>query len=512
MRSPLVSVNWPRGSVNWPRVALGPVIAAALVALGGGSAWAAAGVAASRVAASPATPACTVIWVGKASEPLWTDGSNWSTGKVPGPASDVCITATGDDVLTSVSISIHSLLLGPIQGIAMEGTSSKPLTMTVATSVVLSPGGISRIDLTDATINAAQINDRGGTIFTDGTCNLTSPDIVFGDGGNVQAANGTTALSSLPQLSGGTLSGASFSTSDATVLLPGDITHLVDANIGVGADSAIEDAAGHNALTGLTSIDSQSSLLVATGLSLTGSLVADGNVTFEGGNLTVAGTLTQAGGTLDLGVDTKLSASQALIEPGAFLDIGAAFPATIEGNLVNEGRVTAGGNSRVTGNYTQAASGNLFSGFTGTLHVAGKATLAGTVTSRDPFAVPGQTSPVITFGSRSGDFTSVSLGFILVTTADSVEAIATPQIAVTPTTAAPGEAVTVNGASFKFGTTVKIFLDRTSGTPLATVSASYGGAFSDDQVTIPGKTKAGSHTLIAVGVNGSQATAAITVS
>ncbi len=96
-------------------------------------------------------------------------------------------------------------------------------SVTVATGITMTPGGISRIDLTHASINAAKINDQGGFIYTDFNCNLTSPDIVFGAGGSLQAANGTTTLTSLPQLSNGTLTGATIHTDGATVVVPGDI-------------------------------------------------------------------------------------------------------------------------------------------------------------------------------------------------------------------------------------------------------------------------------------------------
>src|SRR5262249_30641068 len=158
-----------------------------LVVAGGGSALAASGPAAGTVGGGSAVT-CTVHWVGQATLPDWTTAKNWSTGKVPGPADDVCI-GTGVDVPTGVSISVHSLHLGPEPGIAMQGTTSKPLTATVATSVNLT-GPVSRIDLTDAGVNAAQINDAGGgTIYTDGPCSLNSPSITFGKGGSVQAAN-----------------------------------------------------------------------------------------------------------------------------------------------------------------------------------------------------------------------------------------------------------------------------------------------------------------------------------
>jgi hypothetical protein len=478
--------------------------------IAGGSALAATGPPAATGPAaaavrSPASPACTVTWVGKAVQPLWTTAKNWSTGTVPGPASDVCI-GTGVDVLTNVSISIHSLHLGIDAGIAMQGTSSNPLTAQVATSVDLTPGGASRIDLTFATLTAAQINNQGGTIFTDGTVNLTSPDIVFGQGGSLQAANGTTALTSLPQLSNGTLTGATIDTSGATVVLPGDITHLVSANVGVGANSAIKDAAGKNALTGLTSIDAQSSLLLDSNLALTGSLTSGGNVSVGFQTLAIPGTFTQAQGTLSL-EQGMLKASQVTIDPGAtLLDRGS-----VAGNLVNDGFAQASGTARVTGNYTQAAGAKLASGFGGVLAVAGQATLAGEVVSAEVFPRAGDTSPAITFGSLSGGFTSVGLGFTQLTTARAIDVITTPQIVASAATVAPGQTVTVSGQSFGFQTTVRIFLDRVGARPLATTHAGYRGVLSTS-VTIPASVKAGTHHLIAVGSNGNQAEIAITVS
>ena len=487
------------------RTTLGLIAAAAFAVAGGGTALAATGPAAAGATPGPAAAACTVTWVGHAAQPLWTTGQNWSTGMVPGPASDVCI-GTGVDVLTDVSISVHSLRLGTEAGIAVQGTSSKPLTAKVATSVDLAPGGVSRVDLTFATLDAAQINNQGGTIFTDGTSNLTSPDIIFGQGGSLQAANGTTALTSLPQLSNGTLTGGTFDTSNATVVLPGDITHLVSANVGVGANSAIKDAAGKNALTGLTSIDAQSSLLLDSNLALTGSLTSSGNVTVGFQTLAMPGTFTQAQGTLSLEQGT-LKASQVTIGQGAtLLDTGS-----LTGNLVNDGFAQASGTARVAGNYTQAPGAKLASGFGGVLAVAGQATLAGEVLSAEIFPHAGDTSPAITFGSRSGDFTSVGLGFTQLTTAQAIDVVTTPQIVASAATVAPGQTVTVSGQSFGFQTTVRIFLDRVSARPLATTHAGYRGVLAAT-VTIPASVKAGTHHLIAVGSNGNQAETTITVS
>jgi hypothetical protein len=484
------------------RITLGLIAPAALVAAGTGPALAAS----STATGIAGSTACTDNWVGKAVTPQWTIAKNWSAG-VPAANSDVCI-GTGVDVLTGVSISVHSLRLGRDAGIALEGTPASPVSATVATFVDLTPGGISRIDLTDATINAAQISDQGGTIFTDGTCNLTSPDVVFGHGGSLQAANGTTTLTGLPQLSNGTLTGASIHTALATVVLPGDVASLVASNIGVGARSEIRDAAGHNALAGLTSIDPASSLSLASKLALTGGLMADGLVSLDGGDLALAGPFTQAQGTLQSHGTSALSASQVTIDQGATLD-NAYGGSTITGNLVNEGSVFASVTD-VKGSYTQAPGASLTES-SGLLTVSGQATLAGSVSATEAFARPGTTFPLIRFGSLSGGFTSHSVGIVLSTKSREIDATITPQIAALPATVAPGQTVTVDGGGFHYAERVRLFLHSVAGRPLGRATAGIRGDFAAT-ITIPSFTATGTQQIIAVGSHGDRATATITVS
>jgi hypothetical protein len=489
----------------WPRLALGLAVPAVLAIAGSGSALAASGPSHGAAATS-----CTVSWVGHGDSPQWTIAQNWSTGKVPGPASDVCVTSRGVDVLTSVSIAVHSIRIGAEAGIALEGTTAKPLTATIATSLTLGgSSNITRLDLTDATVSAEQISDSAGTIFTDGNVTLNSPDIAFSNGGGVQAANGTTTLASLPQLKNGTLSDATFNVSGGTIVLPGDIAHLVSSNIVVGTNAAINDPAGHDALPGLRSLDNQSEFADQSHLALAGSLVSYGNVFLFGpATASLAGTLTQAGGTLTVG--TKLSTSQVMIGEGATLM--AESGATVAGNLVNGGTVQTIGALNVTGNYTQAPNAALVARFGSPVAVTGTATLAGSVSTLEELPQPGDTEPVITFGSLSGNFTSKTVGFMLADRAGKINAIIMPQIAATPTKVAPGGSATVTGASFILGSNVSIWLNHVGGTPLGTGHAGYGGQFSVP-VTIPSTVPAGQHTLIAVGAsNGGMAKTIIKVS
>ena len=492
--------------------AMGGLAAAALVAAGAGAIFGA--VPAAAAAHGTAASSCTVHWTGSGDGQLWTDARNWSTGKVPGASDNVCIAGLNTNVLTQVSINVHSLRLDGDGFIDLRGTAAKPVTATVAASVTMPrsatlTGGI---EMSDATLKTAQIISHKGTIFTAGISNIVSPDIVMAGGSDLEAFGGTTTLSSLSELSNGTLTGASVLASDqATVVLPGDITHLSSAHVTVLAGSAIDDPAGHTALSGLTSVDARSSLEDHNNLTLTGtSFTADGTVDFGPGTLAIAGSYTQAAHNLVLFPQATLSAKSVTIDHGAgFADLG-----TVASDLVNDGKIGISDNStaHVTGNYTQAPGATLFTGFGNLLTVTGTATLAGSVSATETFGKTGDTTQLITFGSLAGDFTSHTLGLKLRTSAHEIDGIQTPQLAVSPATVSPGQAVTVRGGGFTLNQEVRIFLDHASGTPLPTgvTVTNLAGGFKVT-ATIPASVTAGPHRLIAVATDGERASAPITV-
>jgi hypothetical protein len=111
----------------------------------------------------------------------------------------------------------------------------------------------------------------------------------------------------------------------------------------------------------------------------------------------------------------------------------------------------------------------------------------------------------------SGGFTSHSLGFNLVTAPHQIDLVAQTQVAASPSTVAPGGSVSVSGGDFGFGTSVAVYLDGANGPVLGTARANDQGFFTA-AITIPSATTAGSHKLVAVGSDGRQAEAAITVS
>ena len=463
------------------------------------------GAAALAAAAPAAASSCTVTWVGGGSTTLWANAQNWSTGQVPGPASDVCMTPF-DFVTANVPVRIHSLQVGGEMTVIFEGTAGHPAQVHIAT--MLDNAG--NVELDNAVLSVPQLDNRNG-VDSQGTSVLTSP--AFHNGGSVFALAGSLTLTDgLAQLSNGALASGSWGALDnGTLVLPGDVTSLKSGEISLGLGSAIDDPAHGTALARLGSIGPAATLALAeTSLSLAGNLAADGNVDVGGydgsANLTVAGTLTQANGTLAMVNQSTVTARTVTIDPGASL----SATGTITGNLVNNGSVAA--SLSVTGSYTQAASATLSAGFGSELMVGGKATLAGTLVARKaPPPAPGTASPAITFASASGGFTSHSLGFNLVTGAHQIGVVAQTQIAATAATVAPGGEVTVNGGDFGLDSSVTVFVDQAGGTALGTARASVYGEVT---VTgnIPSSLPPGTHKLIAVDSDGRRATTTITVS
>jgi hypothetical protein len=459
---------------------------------------------AAKAAGPGAASSCTVTWVGGGSTTLWTNAQNWSTGQVPGPASDVCMTPF-DFVTASVPVRIHSLQVGGEMTVIFEGTAAHPAQVHIATTL----DNAGNVELDNAVLSVPRMDNRNG-VDSQGTSVLTSP--AFHNGGSVFALAGSLTLTDgLAQLSNGALASGSWGALDnGTLVLPGDVTSLKSGEISLGLGSAIDDPAHGIALARLGSIGPGATLALAeTSLSLGGSLTADGNIDVGGydgsANLTVAGTITQAKGALTMVNQSTVTARTVTIGQGASL----SATGTITGNLVNNGSVAS--RLSVTGSYTQAAPATLSAGFGSELMVGGKATLAGALTALAvPPPTPGTRGPAITAASVTGAFTSHNLGFNIVGGATEVDVVAQPQIAAAASTVAPGGTVMVNGGDFGLASNVTVFLDRV-GTALGTARASIYG-----QVTvtgnIPSSLPPGTHKLIAVGSDGRRATTTITVS
>jgi len=152
---------------------------------------------------------------------------------------------------------------------------------------------------------------------------------------------------------------------------------------------------------------------------------------FGSGTVSIADSLTvqgqEAGGGAYSGVllsGTNLNAPSVQVGDSSYRGTLEGY-GTVEGSITNNGFIRADFSLKVTGNYTQASGAELFEEWPqgtiapgelaqGLLNVNGNATLSGylVVGTDAPKHPPksGSTYTVMTFGSLSGKFTSVSTG------------------------------------------------------------------------------------------------------
>ena len=203
--------------------------------------------------------------------------------------------------------------------VVFEGTASHPSHVTIATAL----DNQGNVELDNSSLSAPKVTNGNG-LESQGTSVLTSP--ALHNAGDVVALAGSLTLpDSLAQLSNGTLTGGQWEALDNGLLtLPGDITILASGMVGVGTGSQIGDPAGHNALTGLTSVGAQARFdFAGSDLTLAGSLVSQGTLNVgnyaSGSTLAVHGTLSVAGGTMGMQSQSTVSARTVRIGQGASL-------------------------------------------------------------------------------------------------------------------------------------------------------------------------------------------------
>jgi len=108
---------------------------------------------------------CSVEWTGNAGDGQWSTAGNWSTHRVPGPTSDVCIlTANGTsgsvEAIATPSIAVHSIEVG--QGVGLAFGSE---TVSIATSLT-SQGYLTMFG---TTLSATSVDMQSGTLVGGGT-------------------------------------------------------------------------------------------------------------------------------------------------------------------------------------------------------------------------------------------------------------------------------------------------------------------------------------------------------
>jgi hypothetical protein len=346
---------------------------------------------------------------------------NWSPRKVPGPTSDVCIpTLTTADATTTPSISVHSIQVA--EGGSLLFGSGK---VSIATSLT-NPGFIT---LYGTTLSAGSISlPSPGEIDVYDNSSITSPALSNAAGTVSVGAGGTLRLTDNPvQLQNGNLSGGNWLVSSGVLIFPSDISQITTQGTVAygtvlsldGIGSAVQDASGHNSLATLTSVGStavlalfdSASLTVAQGLTSQGIVDVSGSLTVNGTYIQASGAATNMGGSL--------SATTVIVQSGSTLGGNG----TVASSITNNGTVAPQGILTVTGNYAQAGGGALTEQFGSTLQVDLNAALSGplnvTINPKRP-PKSGQTYTALKFGSLSGSFTSVTAGYTLTTSGNSI--------------------------------------------------------------------------------------------
>jgi hypothetical protein len=222
----------------------------------------------------------------------------------------------------------------------------------------------------------------------------------FGDIANYDPTTGTLTGGTWEASNGGNLqlNGAPITTNAATIILSGAGSHLTTDGTTDGLAGLTTNAAG-----GSLTVQGGASVSSSKAVTNLGSVVVG-----PGGSFGAAGGYTQSSGLTV--VDGALSAPNVNLNGGALRGAG-----NVQGNVVNAAEIDPGdslGRLSVTGNYIQTAAGvlNVEIGGTATgafdqLAVSGLATLGGTMNVHyvNGFvANPGDSFPVLTFGSRAG--------------------------------------------------------------------------------------------------------------
>jgi hypothetical protein len=440
-------------------------------------------------------------WVGGGTKDVWNEADNWSTGRVPGPSSDVCVSAFVT-VTAYEAVTVHSLVIGSQASVVFTGTKKDPAKVRVSTAV----HNEGNLELLSSTLTVPRFDNEGGFEAED-TDTLYSPGLE--NSGTVSIVQGTLYLEDrLPQIDDGALEGGAWEAADRAILVfPADITDLAHGELTLGPDSEVVNSLGTNALSGLTTVGANA-LFALSGatVSVSGALTTDGSIELGGydggGTLAVGGTLTVQAGEVSMSEST-IQATSVVVDAGA----GLSGSGALGGKLVNDGSVTPTSTMTVGADFSQGNDGVVGVG----LEVAGTASLDGTLVAGGiPPPLPGTRTTAMTFASSTGVFTRHSLGFKLVAETHKLVLIAETQILPSPSSAALGAALNVKGADFASGTSVTLYLNGTAGPVLGTARKSDAGGVTFE-VTLPSTTKLGHHELIAKGSDGRQARAGIEV-
>nr|MBA3240670.1 right-handed parallel beta-helix repeat-containing protein [Acidobacteriota bacterium] len=361
----------------------------------------------------------TVSWR-TATSGNWSNAANWQdsqgVSRLPGANDHVRIELAGTYTITfDVDTSIASLNLGGASGTQTLSIPSN--TLTLGGPSALSANSI--LNLSGGTINGAgSLTVNGLMNWTAGTVGLTALNIPATKSLNISGAGAKTLSGALNNAGTVTWGGAG-----DIAFNSGTITNAAGATFDIQTDADLTDTDG----VGTPAVfNNAGTLRKSAGAATTnfGTIALNNSGTVEAlaGTLGVTGAAyTQTAGTTLLN-GGNLTANVSL-QGGELRGVG-----TITGDVTNPGGTVRPGLSpgclNINGNYTQGAAGALNIEIGGAtvctefdrLAVTGAATLDGTINLTliggfDPPA--GQSFQVMTFGSRTGTFSTVNGPFTL---------------------------------------------------------------------------------------------------
>ncbi len=306
--------------------------------------------------------------------------TNSATGTITASAASNVSGGAANDSFTGSIANAGTISITSIKGFKITGS----VTSNNGKISVASNSGLIVAATTGSTLGGIFNLTGSGTVAVNGSYAIAAGGATFGGGGHWQYV--------------GTLGGPGTLTNATSLDLVGNGT-TINAPL-------VNAAAGSIAITANDTIG-YSIITVASGFTNSGRITI-GNTSINGyySSLTISsGTLTNAAGA----TFTASAASN--------VNTGAANDSFI-GNLSNAGtfNLSSPFGFKINGNYTQTSTGSFAPNLpTAAAHVSGKATLGGLLDIYQAATfVPtlGTTYPVLTYVSRSGDFTVID-GFSL---------------------------------------------------------------------------------------------------
>jgi hypothetical protein len=328
-----------------------------------------------------------------------------------------------------------------------------------------------------STINlysGSPIINNAGTLKKSAGTGGTNIGVAFDNTGVVQVQTGVLNISgAFTNFSGTTLTGGTYLITAALAFEGADIqTNAANIVLDGSSSQIVNNFNGKNALLNFASNASGGSFTIQNGRNFTtaGAFSNAGTVAVgSSSTFTATGNYTQTTGDTDLQGGTLAATGLVDLQGGLLSGSGA-----VSGNVNNAAQVGPGdsaGAISITGNYTQTSAGALNIQLAGTtagqfdtLSVTGAATLAGTlnVSLITPFfPTPPDAFRVLSFGSRSGDFTTetgltLGGGLTLSPSYDSTGLTLTTMPGPTSTTVASSGSPSAFGQSVTFTATVAL--------------------------------------------------------